>query len=183
VLAKRTEVKGALDAGVAFVRTAVVRRHLARSYDLAAPELKEGMTRDEWRKGDIPVVPFPAARIVNFRLAWTERNDIGLDLVLMPRPHTGMRVKTFLIEMKRYGSGSHGRWLVADWQPRGLSQTTLNPGLFAKSAPSPTTSLSARWLLLPLAVFGFFLLLLAALGVRGWCRGVQAMRDYRSTLL
>src|ERR671937_1729345 len=41
-----------------FVATAVARRHLARAWELAAPDLKQGMTLAEWNTGTIPVTPY-----------------------------------------------------------------------------------------------------------------------------
>jgi hypothetical protein len=45
-----------------FVGSAVARCNVGASWDLAGPSLREGTSRAGWRKGDIPVVPYPAAR-------------------------------------------------------------------------------------------------------------------------
>src|SRR5438067_11978535 len=55
--AKQRAVRGVL---AEFIRTAVARQHVARSWPLAAPSLRAGVTRKEWNRGDLPVVPYPA---------------------------------------------------------------------------------------------------------------------------
>jgi hypothetical protein len=174
------EVRRALLTGTRFVRTAVARRDVDSSWSLTSGELRQGLSRKDWDTGDIPVVPFPAIGLAAWRVAWTFKNDIGLDLVLVPKPGSSLRPKTFLIELRRVGPAKHGRWLVSGWQPRGLSMSTLQPG---PGAPPPTSKLDARWLLLPAGVVGLLLLSLLALAARGWYRGAQAMRAYRSGTL
>ena len=53
-----------------FVRTAVRRNDLAASWHLIHPNLKQGMTKEQWLTGDIPVVPFPAKGILAWELDW-----------------------------------------------------------------------------------------------------------------
>jgi len=171
------EVQSALFAGTRFVRTAVARQHLDSSWSMTARELHQGMSRKEWDTGDIPVVPFPAVGLAAWRVAWTYENDIGLDLVLVPKRGSGLTPKTFLIELRRAGPDKRGRWLVSAWQPRGLSMSTLQPG---SAAPPARAKLDARWLLVPAAVVGLLLLSLSAVAARGWYRDAQATRAYRS---
>src|SRR5215470_4670233 len=46
--------------GEEFIRTAVLREHLAESYGLVAPVLRQNFTLKTWETGNIPVVPYPA---------------------------------------------------------------------------------------------------------------------------
>jgi len=43
----------------AFVATAVARKDLAKSWELASPELRGDLTRADWLTGTIPVQPYP----------------------------------------------------------------------------------------------------------------------------
>jgi hypothetical protein len=44
-----------------FISGAVSKHDLAGTWDLAGPDLRQGMTRDEWLKGQLPIVPFAAS--------------------------------------------------------------------------------------------------------------------------
>ena len=57
---ERDDAKAARAAAAKFVATAVLRRNVDDSWDLTAPALKAGFTRERWKRGEIPVVPFPA---------------------------------------------------------------------------------------------------------------------------
>jgi hypothetical protein len=50
-----------------FIRTAVLREHLGRSWPLLAPSYRHGFTRAQWLTGNIPVVPFPAKSFAQAR--------------------------------------------------------------------------------------------------------------------
>ena len=51
--------EGVLRIAAEFVNTAVRRKHVELSYDLASPDLRSGYTRKAWATQDIPVQPFP----------------------------------------------------------------------------------------------------------------------------
>src|SRR5262249_40295205 len=55
----RRSLRSAEATVVAFLRTAVLREHVADSFDLVTPAFRRGYTRDQWSKGEIPVVPYP----------------------------------------------------------------------------------------------------------------------------
>ena len=98
-----------------FVRTAVARCDVGASWDLAGPSLREGVSRAQWHKGDIPVVPYPAAR--HGQGSWdlvdySYRNRVGLEVMLFPRPRSGYSVASAQTELVR---GPDGRWRVDYW--------------------------------------------------------------------
>src|SRR5919109_5444522 len=45
-----------------FISTAVARCRVGDSWELAGPALRQDISRAEWRTGDIPIVPYPAAK-------------------------------------------------------------------------------------------------------------------------
>lgn len=173
--------RSALDTSLLFINTAVARKHLDVAYRLAAPELRQGMSKGEWMHGDIPVVPFPVLAVAQYSLAYSYRNDVAFQFSLLARPGTGSTVvgKTFTIELKR--PRTHAPWRVVSWSPTGISGVTndLAQAITAsKRPPPPEGSLSLYWLLLPLGMLASIVLVPTALGVRGWYLGRKFERQY-----
>ena len=164
-----------------FVKTAVRRVHVDASWDMTDPSLRQGFTRRQWAKGAIPVVPYPAAGIRQLSIDWSYRNDVALDIVLAPTPSSGLPPKSFMIELKRSGGAAHHRWLVASWAPQGVSEASMLDEAAKDQGPIPAaTSLSSRWLLLPVALLlGALLVLPLFLGVRERVHGARAERRHR----
>jgi hypothetical protein len=167
-----------------FLRTAVAHRHLRGAYDLVGPELRAGMTRAEWAKGAIPVVPFPAARLHAWTLAYAYRNDVALDVGLIAKPGSDTVAKAFRIELRRRSAGTP--WKVVSWQPMGISGAgnvhSLRARLRAAPPPPPQpATLGAWWLAFPVALVSLALLLPLAIWLRAWRVGRQAERAYRAS--
>jgi hypothetical protein len=98
-----------------FISTAVARCRVGDSWELAGPSLRRGVSRREWGRGEIPIVPYPAAKhgqgswdIVNY----SYRNKVGLEVLLFPRPGSGYSMATVDAEVVR---GRDGRWRVDYW--------------------------------------------------------------------
>jgi hypothetical protein len=76
------------------------------------------VTRKEWDRGDIPVVPYPAAKKGWGRWSYVEysyTNAIGLEVFLFPQPGSGWSAMTADVEVVK---GKHGNWLVDYWMPK-----------------------------------------------------------------
>ena len=98
-----------------FISTAVSRCHVGESWDLAGPSLREGVSYRQWRQGEIPIVPYPAAKhgqgswdLVNY----SYRNKVGLEVLLFPKAGSGYSVATAQTEVVR---ARDGRWRVDYW--------------------------------------------------------------------
>jgi hypothetical protein len=67
----------------------VLRRHLDESYDLVTNNLRGGLGRDAWRKGDIPVIPFPAKdfAFAKSKLRYSYANFARYDVLIWAKPH------------------------------------------------------------------------------------------------
>src|SRR5919206_3213417 len=64
-----------------FVNHAVTREHTVAAYDVVAPEMRPGITRKQWARGDIPVYPFPArGRTHPWNILYVSRDEAGLEL-------------------------------------------------------------------------------------------------------
>ena len=100
-----------------FISTAVVRRNVGQSWDIVTGQLKQGVTRREWSRGDIPVVPFPASpRGLG---TWTDvrysyAKTLGLEVFLFPKPGSGYSAMTADVEFVK---GHDGRWRIDYWLP------------------------------------------------------------------
>jgi hypothetical protein len=113
--AKQREVHQVL---AKFIKSAVAREDPASSWDLSAPSLKEGVTRKEWNRGDLPVVPYPALHRGLGQWDYVEysyRNSVGLEVFLFPKPGSGYSALTADVELVK---GRDGRWLVDYWMPK-----------------------------------------------------------------
>lgn len=168
-----------LQTSLQFVRTAVVRRHLDRAYELAGPALTQGMSRSEWETGNIPVVPFPAIGVAAWNVAYSYDNDVAFNLSLVAKPGASPVIgKTFTIELKRRDHRSP--WLVASWFPTGISGIGNDPTLAAQveSTRYGHAALSLYWLALPVGLLALILVVPAGLGVRHWWVGRRSERQY-----
>ena len=102
-----------------FILTAVARKDLARSYDLAHPELRQGLTRRQWATGNIPVVYYPADEIdvATFKVDESYQDEVYMEVALIPKDGVKVKPQIFFIGLKRVG-GPRGPWKVTYWIPR-----------------------------------------------------------------
>ena len=158
-----------------FIESAVLRDHVERSYDLADLQLRQGISRAEWRTGNIPVVPFPRRelQLVRWRLDYSFPNRVGLKVALQPKPKATVGGMVFNMELHAIGQGKHRRWLVDDWTPA-TPGSLPSSGRGVRSAlnlapPAGRPGASAAWLLIPIGLlFGGIVLFPLGLVLRGW---------------
>ena len=187
----RLERARALATAANFVTHAVARRKEEQAYDLTAPSLRGGISRAEWRKGNIPVVPFPVDH-ARWKLEYSYADALGLQVLLFPTPKSGLRPETFNMELTPAGRGED-RWLVSSWSPSGV----ISGGSGAPPAARSTGAggvpnvgaaldrggqapLGAAWLLVPLGLFALVPLTVCGFYLRGWLRGRRAEAAYRA---
>jgi hypothetical protein len=142
-----------------FIESSVRRVHPERSFELVHPSLRQSLTRAQWKSGNIPVIPFPAVKVAEWKIDDARVNDVLMEVVLVPRPHSGLVSKTFLMELKR--SDPNSRWLVASWAPYGVSSAQMTADQEARgdfATPVRPRSLSELWLILPLSALGLIVL-------------------------
>jgi hypothetical protein len=92
-----------------FLRTAVARVHVERSFDLVTPGFRLGMSRPRWATGDIPVVPFFQIVSASWKYEWREGREHDYCVFLVSRRG---EAASFLL-----GLVHPHRWLVSYWQP------------------------------------------------------------------
>jgi hypothetical protein len=130
----RADAAAARLAAAKFVSTAVLRHHVDQAWDLAAPELRAGLTRKAWNTGDIPVVPFPADQLesVRYRTDYTIKNHIGYEVSMLPHESSTTQAILFSMELVKRGPATSPHWMVDYWAP--ISPGTLSPTQRAKQA-------------------------------------------------
>lgn len=171
-----------------FVATAVERKRLDESWKLVHPELKQGYTLAEWRKGEIPVVPYPVAG-AKWDLQYSFTDTIGLYVLLYPREGEKVLPTTFMLELKNVGDARHHRWLVSSWVPSpGAAESAVarrsasNRLAIPQSGSFDQGKLNPLWLIVPIAgTFGLLMTLLGFFILRSWQRNRRAMRAYART--
>jgi hypothetical protein len=169
-----------------FVRSAVRRDHPELSWPIAHPLLRQGLSVRQWRTGNIPVIPFPAARIAVMKLDAATSQRALLEIVLVPTRQSHLVMKTFLIELRHTPARIGPRWLVSSWAPYGVSQTQIGAAFTGSSARAERrqpTHLSGTWLLVPLALLASMPAILVAMAIINTRRNRAAERAYRKGLL
>ena len=166
--ADRAAITRTLDV---FVNHGVKRVGTAASYDTVTRELRGGMTRKEWARGDIPIYPFPArGRTHPWNILYVTRDEVGLELELIPRdPKLGPII--FHVYLEPVGN----RWLVNSFMPvatlaplgakksKVLAVTDFSPGAQGEGRSAAPGQISRVYIIVP---FAGIVLLLA--GLAGW---------------
>jgi hypothetical protein len=166
-----------------FVISAVLRQHVEDSYDLATPLVRGGLTRTEWRTGDIPVPPFPAGAVeaAKSKLVYSNRNVARYDVLLYTKPGAQLMPLLYSIELTR--TARRGGWLVDYAMP-------LGGGISTRPTPYKTTAaehfsdetgkgrLALSWVFVPVGILSLIVFVPLALGARGWLSKRRAERGY-----
>lgn len=201
--AKQREVSKVLRE---FILTAVDRRDVGRSWDISAPSLREGFTKKQWSRGDLPVVPYPAANKGLGRWSFVQysySDTIGLEVFLFPKPGSGWSAMTADVELVK---GHDGKWRVDYWMPKkfhgppALAKTKPTAKVKAKAVkakatpthravgkrraapPEPalvgTPKPSRAWWIVPIAFLSLIVLAPLAILLGSWYGNRRAERDY-----
>ena len=173
--AKRQAINRTLDR---FVNTAVKRQNLDSAWNLVTPELRAGISRSAWDKGNLPVYPYPA-RGTTFH-SWTvdfaSPNEVDFELMIG-------RSKTDSIQFTGTMKKLHGRWLVDSFNPAATFSaggTVVGPHDFAASSGGGggkgVARLGSVWIAVPAALIGGGILLVLGFFVFVWLRNRRAYR-------
>jgi hypothetical protein len=171
-----------------FIDTAVLRQRIDESWEISAPSLHQGMTREQWRSGNIPVTPYPANAVgeIKYRVDWSGEDRVYLKIAIVPKPKSTANGQAFDMGLERLGPAQNHRWLVDYWVPSGIGSPNPAPAAGNKSAAAQTPELESRipaaWIMAPIGLLVFLLLAVPlTLMLRGWHRARRAERLYRET--
>jgi hypothetical protein len=170
----QSEASAVLRTLRAFIATGVRGQHLSSAWQLMAPPLKTGFTKQKFMKGsELPYQIYPAdpTRTRPPALSFSYANEVGIRVSLFPRPNSNTRPVVFDVVERKYGHGSDARWLVSSFTPApsasgdfgsGKGATLASPGSGSgQNFKNPINHASTTWLLLPAGIFGGLLLGLA----------------------
>jgi hypothetical protein len=175
--------EGVLVTARRFLRTAVVRENIDDSWELTAPTLKAGYTRERWATEDIPVQPYPVDA-AKWKVDYSWVDVVGLKVALFPKHGTKVPAAVFDMQLHAFGSGKNRRWLVDSWTPAsyvGIPSAPLGASSSLREVPVKQV-LPTKWLFAPLAIFALLVLVPATMALRGWWRSRRALRAYKSGL-
>ena len=182
-----------------FISGAVSKHDLAGTWDLAGPDLRQGMTRDDWLKGQLPIVPFAASERGQGKwslVSYSYANKVGLEPPHVPgaplgpagdrrdRRRPGER-RPLARELLDDHEAPRARLAAAADSASALSEGPPNvhklpgkkkgqtAGSQREAAPDRTgqvAHLDAKWLLVPLGIVALALLALLGIGINAWRR-------------
>ena len=112
----------AIAIGRRFLLTAVQRKGLNWAYDHVHVDLKGRMSRKQWDRGNIPVIPYDAqnANTTAFIPMFSLQREVEFEVTLIPKPHAiyaGLKPLRFYIGLRRAHDQRNGEWLVSYWEP------------------------------------------------------------------
>src|SRR6266540_880632 len=161
-----------------FIDTAVARKDIDRSWELASSELRSGLTRKKWDTGDMPVAPYPVGQ-AKLRLDYADSDGVGFSVVLLPAKGSREPPRDFLMGLHPLGSGKNRHWVVDYWQsaPTGAAVGSVNQGPpSGTSPPVGTAKESKAWLFLPAGLLSLIVLLPLSVAIVNWYRTRRAER-------
>ena len=171
----------------------VKRRNPDAVYQVATPNLRNQATRAEWRRGDIPVYPYPALgkKFHGWTINYSQLNHLNVDLLVMPsRNRATLGPVALTLDLRKV----RDKWLVdgifpvatfAPLPPQGnrgpvISTYDLVPAA-AGSAPNGARSrLSYAYFALPAIIIGGGIAVVVGFFVSRMIRDRRAERRYRA---
>jgi hypothetical protein len=115
---------------VQFIKTAVMRQNLDEAWKISGPQIRQNLTLQQWRSGNIPVVPYPDAAVNQspVKITWSHPTEAGLEVVLQPKPGSKEKPQLFFVGVLKQGSGSQSKWVVDYWAPYAPPPIPSNAG-------------------------------------------------------
>ena len=193
--AERRQVRRSLKE---FISGGVAGENPSQAWNVSAPSLKQGTTRKEWVRGEMPVVPYPAADrglgTWSF-VQYSYTDSVGLEVFVFPKQGSGYSAMTADVELVKHRDG---RWLVDDWMPKrfhgppSLSASQLKQAQKDKRArakparkeaaaeeqPYRPPQQSDAWLALPIALLSLVIIVPLVVVLVYWIQNRRATRAY-----
>ena len=119
-----------MQVATTWILGAVTRNDLAGTFALTDPDIRGSMSREEWESGDIPVVPYPvgelSTRATGGEASRVADRSTARDAARFPRrSRSTVAAVTFILGLKRVGTGSTRRWVVNYWSPKYRAEVPL----------------------------------------------------------
>src|SRR6266704_1633075 len=109
--AEREAINRTLDR---FVDSAVKRHDVAASWNLVTPEMRAGVSRSAWNKGNLPVIPYPAGGTTfhDWTIDSASATEVDFELMLPSE-----KSKSDSIQFNGTMRKQQGSWLVDSFNP------------------------------------------------------------------
>lgn len=168
-----------------FVESAVARDHPERAYGIVGPNLRGGLSKQQWATGEIPVVPYPV-QSARWKFEFSNSEGVGLLVMVYPPRKERLAPAVFSLSMAAVRFGEHSRWLVNGWAPKGGSPSTIGSsaspaGALAGAVAAPLERVSPQaspvWLIVPAVLISLVFVVPVAVLLRQW-RISRRMRRY-----
>lgn len=173
--AERAAINRTLDR---FVDTAVKRHNVDAAWNLVTPELRAGISRSDWDKGNLPVIPYPAVgtNFNDWTIDYASPNEVDLELMMG-------RSKSDAIAFTGTMKKLRGRWLVDSFNPAATFSgggTVVGTHDFMPSSGGGggkgVAGLGSTWITVPAALIGGGILLVLGFFAFVWLRNRRAYR-------
>jgi hypothetical protein len=185
--ARRRAINAVLDH---FIPSALERRNLAVARALVTSSFANGVTDDQWRRGEIPVFPYKPrdSTFHGWTLNYGYENEVSLDILVHPSAKEELGAISFTAVLKR----KQDRWLIDTFvpaatfasekkAPRILAQPDFQPNMIVGA--NHNSRLSATWLLVPAAVLALIVLVPLGILLLNVRRSRRALLAYRRGLV
>lgn len=174
----------AIDATLAaFVRTGVTRADPAAAWNLVTPAMRAGISREDWNKGELPVIPLDARTDeLGWNVITSYPGDVTVDVILHPKKRTKEGAIAYAVEFKRMPDR---RWLVDSMVPEHVFGAEAPPTRKVEPVPpgfkpkAPRGALGPIWFIVPGALLALVLLVPAGFALRTWLRHRSIEKRYR----
>ena len=187
--ADRVAINATIDT---FVNHAVKRQNPGAAYDVVTANMRNGASRKAWSRGSIPAYPYPArgTKFHNWTFAYRDGNELGINLMLMPRRGSKLGPYAFTVTLIRSGK----RWLVDTFQPAATfaptnaktakvtAVTDFAPSGQPAEAGVRPTHISSNYAFVPFAFLGVFVVGLAAFALWATMRNRRLIGAERRVL-
>ena len=186
--ADRRQVNRVVDV---LINAGVKRQNPSAVYGVASPALRSLATREEWRRGDIPIYPYPArgSRFHGWTINYSHRNHLNVDLLVMPsRNRARLGPVALTLDLRKIRS----RWTIesifpvatfAPIPPQGnrgpvISTYDLVPAAAGARPTGARSRLSYAYFVLPAAIIGGGIAVIVGFFVWRAIRDRRARRRY-----
>lgn len=162
-----------------FVNSAVKRHDVAASWNLVTPEMRAGVSRSAWNKGNLPVTPYPAggSSFHDWTIDFASATEVDFELMIPSE-----KSKSDSIQFNGTMRKQQGRWLVDSFNPSATfgGGGVVGPHDFTASSGGGggkgVARLGSVWIAVPAALIGGGIVLVLGFFVFIWLRNRRSYR-------
>ena len=174
--AERQAINHTLDL---FVNSAVKRQNVDSAWNLVTPEMRAGVSRSAWDKGNLPVSPYPAGgtSFHDWTIDSASATEVDFELMIPSE-----KSKSDSIQFNGTMRKQQGRWLVDSFNPSATfgGGAVVGPHDFTASSGGGggkgVARLGSVWIAVPAALIGGGIVLVLGFFVFIWLRNRRAYR-------